>query len=308
MFGRGNIGVAPLPGQYITGKTGGPGELSRILRKTLALYGVVLATFAAWAVIVLALGPTLVGAVVLLYGAIWLYTAAQEAEHPPNWAIVVVLEIALLSLAWGWVTTLAEPTTVAWWPAPFEQRIDQVNRYWRLTFVLIAVGWLSVRRKVQFRLSVEITHPTFPPPLEARPGWEGPIDENTEFLPPPTPQIPVPEPVIRTVSRPIPVYQNGTLVGDTHGGNGAGSDSQFAPSGREVPNDVLRQFVRGSYRHNTAYVNTWRQRGWEYSKWKDTVDLLAIFGITSELRERTKTRLLPPTQEAALARLEQYLN
>ena len=285
MFGRSPATVLQPPGQYITGKTGGAGELGRILRKTAALYGIKLISFAAVAVIVLALGPALTGAGVLLYGALYLYTASQEAEYPPHWALVAVLEVSLLALAWAWVTVLAESMTVSWWPAPFGWRVDHANRWARVAFVLAATGWLSVRRKVEFRLSVEITHPTFPPPLESRPGWQGPIDENTEFLPPPIAQVPMPEVIPpRVVSRPIPVYQNGTLVGDTHGGNGTGSETQFAPSGREVPNAVLRQFVRGSYRHGTAFVNVWRARGWEYSRWKDTVDLLHIFGVTSDLQ------------------------
>jgi len=311
MFGRGNAGMMlPPPGQYITGKTGGPGELGRILRKTFVLYGIKLLTFATVAVIILAVGPALVGAAALLYAAVWLYTTSQEAEYPLHWALVAWLEVALLALAWAWVTVLAEPAVAGWWPAPFEQRVDHVNLWWRVCFVLAAVGWLSVRRKTEFRLGVEITHPTFPPPLEARKGWQGPITEDTQFLPPPMPELPAPETITRTVSRPIPVYQNGIQVGDTHGGNGAGGDSQYAPSGREVPNAALRQYIRGSYRNGTAFTNVWqpKPRQWSYSRWKDVVEILHIYGITSEVQERTKTRLLLETQEDALARLEQYLN
>jgi len=152
---------------------------------------------------VLALGPALTGAAILLYGMAWLYTASQEAEYPPHWAIVVVLEVALLALAWSWVTVLAEPATKDWWLAPFDWRVDHVNHWWRVAFVLFAVGWLAVRRHVSFRLQYEVSDSSYPGPIGMREGWQGPVGPNTEFLPPPTAAVVTPAPPASDIARPF---------------------------------------------------------------------------------------------------------
>ena len=121
---------------------------------------------------------------------------------------------------------------------------------------------------------------------------------------------------VRVVPRPVPLRDHGRVM-NGNGGNGEaertedhhrgnGHRTVMAPSGVEVTLDDLTTFIRLAPRIGTSF-RVWKERGWDYQRWGDVLDVWAVFGVVEERRSRHTSEMLVTGFDAAMALLTEYL-
>lgn len=237
---------------------------------------------------VLIIGPLVgyvVGVITFLLAALYGYAIVHGQEQPIP-ALVAIVGLVLLGF---WIIAGYGITDRFWWDA----RCNWEPRN-KLLFVTFSSLFLICTTLPIYRFAQEVVDPNWSPTITIRPAewgvlwpWFKPPSEEPEV-------IEVEREVVKEVPRPVPSNGHKAIVDnlDAQRVNNNSDKTVMAPSGRQAKVKNLVTFIRQSPIHGTSYNKVWKKRKWDYDTWCDVVDVWARYGVLSERKDRTPTKIL----------------
>jgi hypothetical protein len=308
----GRYGGFSAPGQREVIRADEQRDISTVLKQ----WGVLvvfwtMVVLLAWAN-VLIIGPGLgVAAVGVALVYAWLYLLLRVRREmcgdtfTTTAVVVFCVGVTIIGL-WAWYGPgLIESV---WWPV----RCEWAARN-KLVFVVFSAGFIYWSDLVLYRFGYEVPDPRWPPLVEMRPAWWGPLRRGTSIPAGDNGDEPEPRPAaVRQVPRPVAVTgalaQSVTDDLDPVRVERNLSKTVIAPSGREVRVSDLVTFARLSGRIGTAWA-TWKGRRrddgseWDNDAWSDVLDVWALYGVVTPREQRKTTRVLVTDFTEAMRRL-----